>query len=151
MPSPSTTGRFACAATIIGDMLFEPPISAHVTWVILRPRCVSSARSETRNSSPCSGALITYDRSADRSDRSNKRVVRHLACGNHLDRFALIEELLCLEFTEVGITAAAGAENASADRQAFEIVPVDSSRHVASCSVLGEGPWRRIARAARQL
>ena len=53
MPSPSTTGRPACAAVMIGAMAFEPPISAEIIAAILVPAASSTARMARKHSSPC--------------------------------------------------------------------------------------------------
>ncbi len=83
------------------------------------------------------GPLIADHRSANGTDSGDQRIVGHIAGGNHLDRFALVEKLPRLEFAEIGIAAAAGAENAGADRQPFEIVAIDGPRHKFSFDVMG--------------
>ncbi len=44
MPSPSTTGRPANAAVMIGAIAFAPPISAAISAAIFVPDASSTAR-----------------------------------------------------------------------------------------------------------
>ena len=128
MPSPSISGRPLAAATTNGVVELTPPASPHSTPSILRPSNRSSLRNAIIISSPCgsfsvitvgapimhtgtisASSAISLDVDQPRPGRASDRLLRH-------------------QLADIGIAAAAGAEDRAADGDVVEIGDADRAK-----------------------
>ena len=135
MPSPSTTGSPARAAVSIGSIEFEPPISAEMMAAHLTPAASSTPRKRAQTFVALLDFLDADDRRADAADRADECVVVERFERDHADGRALAHQLAQAQHADVGIAAAARAEQRGAERERQQVALDDrGSPHAASRS-----------------
>ena len=122
MPSPSMTGRPACAAVMIGSIALAPPISAAISRRHLDARgfldgphrAVALGAFLEIFSTPTTGAPMPPTSPTQASSGS-------ASSGSTRPLAPLAEQFARAQHADIGIAAAAGAEQRRADRQRQQI------------------------------
>ena len=123
MPSASTTGIPSRAATVNGIVEFSPPASIGIVCVISRPRCSCSASKACSASSPL-GSFSTITVGAPIiADGTTSASSAHLVDVDDRHRAVLADRRAREQLADVGVPAAAGAEDRGADGEVVEIGP----------------------------
>ncbi len=121
MPSPSMTGRPACAAVMIGSMALEPPISAEIVAAKVMPLVASTARMARRHSSPCSNFSLPTSGAPIPPTSLIQASSGSASSGQYADAGAFAEQFARAQHADIGAAAAAGAEQGRADGQRVQI------------------------------
>ena len=132
MPSASTTGRSSAAAVTMGSSPLPPPISAEIRASILAPRNSSRARSTRTPSVPSSSFSIDTAGAPMPPMRQHQGVVLELIEPEEPDAPAALELLEHAQLGDVGIAAAARAQDGGADGERLDIRWVESAHDLSS-------------------
>ena len=148
--SASTTGRPVTPATMSERSPLAPPISPDMTARNGAEMLLHGAQrpgGELR----IGQALLPDQRRADAGDHGDEVVVGKVLRIHQRDARAVVVEAAEVDIGEIGIAAAAGAQDPGAGRQRFELVAPDLAHHQTSADIVRVDPlkgWSAGPRAA---
>jgi hypothetical protein len=128
MPSPSTSGRPAMAATTNGRGGIDPPRLAAEHRVDLPPKQLLERAESVDQLLALRQLFGHHRRGAHHADGDDQRVIGQLVDIDEVHRAVLLDRLLGHQLADIGVAAAAGPEDGAARGDVFHVLGVDGAK-----------------------